>query len=100
MLDSEQRRISVSSREQGRKTSILVQDTGSGVDLETADDLFEPFVRKLEISPGRRALGFGGMGLGLTIVRMMANNLGCHVSFVEPDEGFGTAFQLTWKEAQ
>jgi signal transduction histidine kinase len=100
MLDSEQRRISVSSREQGRKISILVQDTGSGVDLETADELFEPFVRKLEISSGRRALGFGGMGLGLTIVRMMANNLGCHVSFVEPDDGFGTAFQLTWKESQ
>jgi signal transduction histidine kinase len=100
MLDSAKRRISVSSREQGRKTSILVQDTGSGVDLKAADDLFEPFVRKLEISQGRRALGFGGMGLGLTIVRMMANNLGCHVSFVDPDEGFGTAFQLTWKEAQ
>jgi len=40
------------------------------------------------------------MGLGLTIVRMMANNLGCNVSFVEPDEHFNTAFQLTWKETQ
>jgi C4-dicarboxylate-specific signal transduction histidine kinase len=100
MLDSQERRISVSSLEQGRKISILVQDTGSGVDLETADKLFEPFARKLEISPARRALGFGGMGLGLTIVRMMASNLGCKVSFVEPGEGFNTAFELAWKETQ
>jgi len=100
MLDSEERRISVSSRAHGRSTSILVQDTGAGVDLETAEELFEPFIRKLDISPARRALGFGGMGLGLTIVRMMANNLGCNVSFVEPDEHFNTAFQLTWKETQ
>jgi signal transduction histidine kinase len=100
MLDSEERRISVSCREQGQRTSILVQDTGSGVDLETADELFEPFVRKLEISPERRSLGFGGMGMGLTIVRMMAANLGCKVSFVEPAEGFTTAFQLTWREIQ
>ena len=98
MLDSEEHRISVSAREHGRTTSILVQDTGAGVDLETAEELYEPFVRKLEISPGRRALGFGGTGLGLTIVRMMANNLGCKVSFVEPDEGFSTAFHLAWKE--
>jgi signal transduction histidine kinase len=98
MLDSDERRISVSSRKHGHSNWILVQDTGSGVDLETAEELFEPFVRKLEISTQRRALGFGGTGIGLTIVRMMANNLGCKVSFVEPDKGFSTAFQLAWKE--
>jgi len=100
MLDSEEHRISVSSREHGRKISVLVQDTGSGVDLKSAEELFEPFTRKLKISQARRALGFGGTGLGLTIVRMMANNLGCKVSFIEPARGFNTAFELAWKEAQ
>lgn len=100
MLDSDEHRISVVSRCSGRKVSIIVQDTGVGVDLETADDLFKPFVRKLEISPERRALGFGGMGMGLTIVRMMAINLGCGVSFIEPDDGFNTAFEIAWKEQQ
>jgi len=98
MLDSETKRIFVSSRVRDRKREILVQDTGCGVDLATADELFEPFVRKLNLSPERRALGYGGSGLGLTIVRMIADNLGCGVAFVKPDEGFSTAFQISWSE--
>lgn len=99
MLDSEERRISVSARKNGKEHSILVQDTGSGVDLDEADGLFEPFVRRGEISEERKALGYGGMGLGLTIVRMLARNLGCEVSFTEPDAGFSTAFRLSWNES-
>jgi len=99
MLDSRQREIVVSSYQHGKMQRILVQDTGSGVDLDSADKLFEPFERRIEISKERRALGVGGTGLGLTIVRMIAENLGCTVGFVEPEEGFSTAFSLSWRES-
>ena len=100
MIDSKIKRIAISSHVRSRTRVVLVQDTGSGVDLDIADELFKPFVRKLKISPQRRALGLGGTGLGLAIVRMIASNLSCKVAFVEPDRGFNTAFQLSWTEQQ
>lgn len=98
MLDSDKKLIEVSSRIEGRNLEILVQDTGYGVDLKEAENLFEPFVRKVKISPERQALGYGGMGLGLTIVRMIAHNALCEVSFVKPQKDFSTAFSLRWRE--
>lgn len=98
MLDFDRKLIEVSSRVDGRNCEILVQDTGCGVNLKEAENLFEPFVRKVRISPERQALGYGGMGLGLTIVRMIAHNVSCGVSFVEPQKGFSTAFSLKWRE--
>jgi len=98
MIDSRTKTIAIGSRVRGRTRAILVQDTGRGVNLTTAHTLFEPFVRNMRISPERRALGLGGTGLGLTIVRMIANHVGCKVRFVEPDKGFKTAFELSWSE--
>jgi len=100
MMDSEERLLQVSSRARGNSREILVQDTGRGVDLGDTDRLFEPFQRGVEISRERRALGYGGTGLGLTIVRLLADRIGCKVGFVEPDEGFSTAFSLSWREAK
>ena len=98
MLDSREKLISVSSETHGKRKLIFVQDTGTGVNLKIAAELFEPFIRKLKLSPDNRALGLGGTGLGLTIVRMLATNLGCEVSFVEPESGYKTAFRLSWSE--
>jgi len=98
MLDSEERSLQVSSRANERLHEILIQDTGQGVNLQSAERLFEPFVRELKVSPERRALGYGGTGLGLTIVRLLADNIGCSVKFVEPEEGFNTAFSISWRE--
>ena len=75
-----------------------MQDTGYGVNATRAETLFEPFERKVKISTERRALGYGGMGLGLTIVRLVARNIGCTVAFVEPEKTFSTAFSLRWRE--
>lgn len=100
MLDSKVRRIDVSSRVLGKTRILLVQDTSSGVDLSFAEELFKPFVRKLKLSPERKAMGLGGTGLGLAIVRMIAGTLNCKVAFVEPEDEFSTAFRLSWSERQ
>lgn len=100
MVDSEKKLIDVSSRREDNVHEILIQDTGCGVNLEDAEALFEPFERRLKISPERQALGYGGMGLGLTIVRLVANNIGCRVSFTKPEKEFSTAFSLRWREIE
>jgi signal transduction histidine kinase len=97
MLDSEERLLQVSSRADGKRREVLIQDTGVGVDLKDAERLFQPFERGIEISPARRALGYGGTGLGLTIVQLLADRIGCKVGFVEPDDGFNTAFSISWR---
>jgi hypothetical protein len=98
MIDSKIKTILISVRSVGKEREILIQDTGSGVDLNAADELFLPFVRKTKISPERESLGYGGAGLGLTIVKLIAYNIGCQVSFVKPDPEFKTAFSLKWRE--
>jgi len=98
MLDSEQKKLDVSSRLEDGYREILVQDTGAGIDLAEADVFFEPFARKSKISPERRSMGYGGTGLGLTIVKLVAQNVGCEASFVEPEKGFSTAFCIKWRE--
>lgn len=98
MLDAEQRKIGIFTKRNGPRVVIRIEDTGCGIDLEEAERLFEPFERRLEISLERRGLGLGGTGLGLTIVRMLADKLHCRVQFVKPSEGFNTAFELSWRE--
>lgn len=100
MANSEERLLQVSSRARDNSREILIQDTGRGVDLRDADRLFEPFERRMEILQERRALGYGGTGLGLTIVRLLADRIGCKVGFIEPEEGFSTAFSLSWRETK
>ena len=98
MLDQPERKISVLSRRRGLAWQLLVQDTGCGVDLDLADELFDPFVRKLKVSQSRKGLIIGGMGLGLAIVRMIGQTLECRVGFTVPDEAYNTAFILSWSE--
>ena len=100
MLDSPKRLLHISFRSHGKSREILIQDTGHGINLKDADRLFEPFQRASKISAERKALGYGGTGLGLTIVRLLANNMGCRVQFVEPDDGFKTAFSIRWREVK
>ena len=100
MLDSSKCLLHISSRSDGKSREILVQDTGYGIDLQNADRFFEPFQRESKISVERKALGYGGTGLGLTIVRLLANNIGCRVQFVKPEDGFKTAFSISWREVE
>jgi signal transduction histidine kinase len=90
------KKIDVFSGETSRRAWLVIQDTGAGVDLSNSEELFEPFVRKLDIGADYEALGLGGGGLGLTIVRMMAEELSCTVRFVTPDNEHATAIELAW----
>ncbi|MBS3941993.1 MAG: ATP-binding protein [Actinobacteria bacterium] len=98
MLDRDRKIIAVVGRQTEMTGSIRVQDTGVGVDLSRADKLFEPFERDLKVSRSRSGLVIGGSGLGLTIVRMLAEGLSCKVAFVPPDPGFSTAVEISWRE--
>ncbi len=97
-LDSDEKRIAVVARPERGRQALSVLDTGVGIDLAQADRLFQPFERRLVLSAERRALALGGTGLGLTIVRMVAEALECRVRFVEPDPGYATAFEISWRE--
>ncbi|MFZ6711610.1 ATP-binding protein [Undibacterium sp. TC9W] len=79
-----------------RKASLFISDTGVGVDLVGSKDLFNPFVRRLELPPEREGLGLGGVGLGLTIVKTVSESVGCTVGFVRPRKNMNTTFELTW----
>jgi len=98
MFESSERRILVWHHRDGRRHSILMEDTGSGVDLDEADKLFEPFRRATSLPEHNLGVGFGGTGLGLTIVRMLAETLQCTVDFVDPSPGFSTATRVAWRE--
>jgi signal transduction histidine kinase len=82
-----------------RKTGwIRVQDNGEGVDLDRADRLFEPFERGVEHDTHAEALGLGGSGLGLSIVKMMLDEVGASARFEPPESGWSTAVRIDWKE--
>ena len=98
MLDSDTKRIYVSSRSSGKDRVVSVQDTGVGIDLRDAEKMFEPLRRGLKISAERRALGFGGTGLGLAIVRLLATDLGATVRFARPNSPYSTCLELAWRE--
>ncbi|HET7461455.1 MAG TPA: ATP-binding protein [Longimicrobium sp.] len=78
---------------------LNLNDTGKGLGIPVAqsDKLFEPFERRLNISPENRTLAIGGHGLGLAIARMIANRRSATVAFVEPERGFSTTFAISWK---
>jgi signal transduction histidine kinase len=96
MLDSERKLITVEASG-GRAGWIRVQDTGVGIDLGDAERMFEPFERGLPPSREKADLVLGGTGLGLTIVRLVANELGVNVAFDPPDDGFSTSVLIFWK---
>jgi signal transduction histidine kinase len=95
-LDASDRRIQCLGGRTGRTAWLRVNDTGAGIDWERSAQFFEPFAREMRISRERRSLGLGGMGLGLTIVRMIAEQRRCKVQFVAPERPWSTTFQLSW----
>ena len=98
MLDSKAKRIRCRADvEVGGRVRLVIEDTGVGTDLNGSEELFKPFIRKLDLPEDRRALGLGGMGIGLTIVRMVCQTFGCSTKFIKPKPPFNTAFEISWE---
>jgi C4-dicarboxylate-specific signal transduction histidine kinase len=97
MRETKRKEVVIVSRTRGNMQELLVEDSGIGVDLAGAERLFEPFEQRFEGSRGN-GREISAHGLGLTIVRMIAESRDCRVAFVAPDEGLSTAFQLSWSD--
>ena len=97
-LDTPAKRIHIDGGGTKSQGWIRVQDTGVGIDLGDANRMFEPFERGAPISRERAALALGGTGLGLTIVRWVADELGIQVTFEPPQTGYNTAIRVAWRK--
>ena len=100
MLDGSRRLVWFEGGTMRRRQFLRVSDTGSGlaVPIKESGQLFEPFERRTEVSEANRSLAIGGQGLGLAIVRMIAQSRSAEVEFVMPRKGFSTTIELSWKE--
>jgi signal transduction histidine kinase len=84
-----QRPVTLSLRESHERAILAVHNDGSFIPPEEREDLFEAFRR----SRGAEASGVGGWGLGLPLVRAVAEGHGGSVS-VESLAGTGTTFTM------
>ena len=82
------------ARSKGR-VQIDVQNTGVAVDLDRAEEWFDPYRSTTTIVDP--SLG-QGMGLGLTITRAMLAEYRGEISFVPPDPPFATALRVSLPE--
>jgi signal transduction histidine kinase/CheY-like chemotaxis protein len=76
------------SETQSGLIKIRVQDSGIGVTPEQQRLLFQPFVQ----ADGSTTRKFGGTGLGLSLSRQIARNLGGDVSIENSVPGAGSTF--------
>jgi PAS domain S-box-containing protein len=83
--------VQVSSRRTASHVDIAVTDNGEGIDPHFLPHIFEPF-RQAE-SPQTRV--HGGLGLGLSIVRYIAEAHGGTISAESEGRGRGSTFTVT-----
>lgn len=83
--------VDVSLHHVDARAEIVVRDTGQGIDPQLRPLLFQRF-RQLDASRTRR---HGGLGLGLSIVRHLAEAHGGTVTAESDGEGCGSTFRVT-----
>jgi signal transduction histidine kinase len=81
--------VELRAHRDGDRAAFVIRDTGIGIAPEHLDHVFEPF-RQVDGSPTR---SFGGVGLGLAIVRRNVGLLGGEVQ-VQSTPGAGSIFCL------
>jgi signal transduction histidine kinase len=87
--------IRIGSRADGERVELYVADSGPGVRPEDAELIFERFRR----GTARRGARGSGAGLGLSIVKAIAEGHGGRVR-LHPTEGGGATFVLTLGETR
>lgn len=88
-------RVVVSCEPQGSFVLIHVDDDGPGVPEKDRIRIFEPF-KRLEESRGKAS---GGLGLGLAIVRRIAQVHGATIEIADSPLG-GARFSISWPRAE
>ncbi|MCR2811481.1 HAMP domain-containing histidine kinase [Microbacterium sp. zg.Y1090] len=83
-------RVSLVTATRGRKTLILVEDTGVGLDEEDLSNIFQRFYRGTAV----RRSSVVGSGLGLSISRDIVRRLGGDIS-VHSTLGVGSTFTVS-----
>jgi CheY-like chemotaxis protein len=83
--------VTISHDENTNEAVITVQDTGSGIEPECMDNLFEPFTQ-CDASLDR---SFGGLGLGLAIVKRIVELHDGRVEAYSEGRGKGARFTIT-----
>jgi signal transduction histidine kinase/CheY-like chemotaxis protein len=73
----------------GQVATFVVEDTGPGVAADDLAHIFEPFVR----GSAHAANGVAGLGLGLTITKLLAETLGGDI-MVSSTPGVGSRFTV------
>ncbi len=86
-------RVAITARRAGRGVAILVSDDGIGIPRYELARVFEEF-HQVDASTSR---AYGGAGLGLALVQMLARLLAAEVS-VESEEGKGSTFTVVLPE--
>jgi signal transduction histidine kinase len=82
-------RVAIEARAAGDGVTVAVSDTGIGIPARELDRIFGAFHQV----DGSSSRAYGGVGLGLTLVRTLARMLGGEVS-VSSVEGQGSTFTL------
>lgn len=87
-------RARVDARREGAQVLVTVRDGGEGLPPELLERVFQPFFR----AEGSRSRATGGVGLGLTVARMLAERNGAHLTLCNHPEG-GLECRLSWSVA-
>jgi PAS domain S-box-containing protein len=85
--------ITVTVREHEGRSALEVKDQGIGMEPETLGRIFNPFERGVSVR------NYGGLGLGLYIVRTIVEGLGGVVQ-VESTPGQGSTFTVELRNAR
>lgn len=80
---------------EGEQVQVSITDSGVGIPSEKLPSLFTVF-GQIESGPTRR---FGGLGLGLPLVRKLLENLGGDITAQSPGVNAGSTFTFTLKQA-
>lgn len=81
--------VTISAAGDGPNVTVTVRDDGAGVPSDLVAHLFEPFTR------GKASSKVGGSGLGLALVKSLAEASGGDISYEgDPAAGGGAAFVL------